>query len=128
VSLEGVLGSGKTLLTQGICEGLGVMVLATSPSYSLQNVYRTAHGRQVVHMDCFRISNRSEYDELAVAELAEEDAIVVVEWGDRVIESLPRDAVRIQLEVLGPEERRISIRLPAGVELDWKGCREARRD
>jgi tRNA threonylcarbamoyladenosine biosynthesis protein TsaE len=121
VSLEGVLGSGKTLLAQGICEGLGVDVRATSPSYSLQNVYRTATGRQVVHMDCFRLFNRSEYEELAVPELAEKDAIVIVEWGDRVIEALSRDTVRIQLEILGPEERRISIRVPPNVELDWKG-------
>jgi tRNA threonylcarbamoyladenosine biosynthesis protein TsaE len=117
-SLEGSLGSGKTVLTQGICEGLGVSDPVTSATFTLQNEYRGEAGRRVIHMDCFRLEGAREFEDLGVDEELDESTVLIVEWGDRAIGALPADVIRVSLEVTGPDDRRIVIQVPAGVELE----------
>jgi tRNA threonylcarbamoyladenosine biosynthesis protein TsaE len=123
LSLEGPLGAGKTVFVRGLAEGMGVAGPVTSPTYTLENEYRGAGGRRLVHLDCFRLSGPGELEDLGVEERRDEDTIVVVEWGDRVLEALPPDTVRVQIGP-DPEEpddpegaRRIAVELPPGVEL-----------
>ena len=124
LSLEGPLGSGKTVLVQGICEGLGVTEPVTSPTYTLQNEYAAEDGRRVVHVDCFRLRGPSELEDLAVFEGDGDDAVVLVEWGDRVLEALPADVIRIRLTPEAETERRIGIDVPPGVSLSLESGRE----
>jgi tRNA threonylcarbamoyladenosine biosynthesis protein TsaE len=116
-SLEGPLGSGKTVLAAGICEGLGVATPVTSPTFTLQNEYRGEGDVRVLHMDCFRLQGEREFEDLGVEEELDEDTVLIVEWGDRAAGALPPDVIRIELELAAPEERRIVIRVPPGVEL-----------
>ncbi|MDP6460143.1 MAG: tRNA (adenosine(37)-N6)-threonylcarbamoyltransferase complex ATPase subunit type 1 TsaE [Gemmatimonadota bacterium] len=116
LSLEGALGSGKTVLARGICAGAGVETEVTSPTYTLQNIHEAADGRRVVHMDCFRLDGPGELDALGFSELLDGETLVLLEWGDRVLPALPPDTVRIRLESDG-ESRRIRILLPAGVHI-----------
>lgn len=109
-SLEGDLGSGKTVLAQGICEGLGVEEPVTSPTYTLRHDYVAADGRPVLHVDCFRLKNASEVGALALEE--SDDAVVLVEWGDRIREELPPDTVSISIEMVDESRRRIRIEAP----------------
>lgn len=117
-SLEGPLGSGKTVLAAGICEGLGVTDPVTSPTYTLQNEYRGAGGRRVIHMDCFRLQGAREFEDLGVDEELDDDTVLIVEWGDRALDALPADVIRIVLEVTDTDRRRIAIEVPEGVELE----------
>lgn len=120
LSLEGPLGAGKTVLVRGLCEGWGVVDDVTSPSYTLQNEYRTADGQRVLHLDCFRLGGPGELEDLGLEDQRDPDTMVVVEWGDRGLAALPADTIRVKVEPdsAGKEtDRRISIRVPDGVEI-----------
>ena len=114
-SLEGDLGSGKTVLARGICEGLGVEEPVTSPTYTLRHDYVASDGRPVLHVDCFRLKNASEVGALALEE--SDDAVVLVEWGDRIRDELPADTVRVSIQTIDESTRRIRIEAPPGWEL-----------
>jgi tRNA threonylcarbamoyladenosine biosynthesis protein TsaE len=117
VSLEGPLGAGKTLLAAGVCEALGVAVPVTSPTFALEHEYRGGNGRRVIHVDCFRLTGPRELEELGTFDRLDEDTVLLVEWGDRVLAVLPDQTMRVHLGPEGESERRICIDVPGGVEL-----------
>ena len=117
LSLEGPLGSGKTVLVRGVCEAVGVEGPVTSPTYTLENEYEAADGRRVIHVDCFRLTGPEELEDLGLEDRLEEDTILLVEWGERVLKALPEDTIRIRLEPGEGDRRHIRIELPRGVEL-----------
>lgn len=121
LSLEGPLGSGKTVLASGVCEGLGVEGPVTSPTFTLQNEYRGRDGRLVVHVDCFRLQGPAELEDLGVLDRLEDDSVLLVEWGDRAREALPPGAIRVELVPGEDSERRIVIWVPEGVALGALG-------
>ena len=89
VLLEGELGAGKTTFVQGLAAALGVTVPVTSPTFTLMNVYPTARGFDLVHVDAYRLERLSEVTDLALAEMLDEGAVAVVEWGERAAAALP---------------------------------------
>jgi tRNA threonylcarbamoyladenosine biosynthesis protein TsaE len=85
VVLAGEMGSGKTAFAQGFGAALGVEEHMTSPTFTLVHSYPTRHGNGKLtlhHADLYRLTTQHEIDDLALAELAESDGIVLVEWGD----------------------------------------------
>ncbi len=116
IGLVGDLGAGKTLLVQGIAEGLAVppRVRITSPTFTLVNEY--PGGRvPLYHADLYRIERARELDELGLDDLLRRaDGVVCIEWSDR-FPVLPRDNLTLHLEVLGDHERRVIARA-GGVE------------
>jgi tRNA threonylcarbamoyladenosine biosynthesis protein TsaE len=117
VSLEGPLGSGKTVLAQGICTGLGVEDPVTSPTYTLRHDHVGRDERPVIHLDCFRLAGAAELEELAIDECLDEGAVLLVEWGERALAALPLATIRIRLETTNGSERQLVLHLPPGVEL-----------
>lgn len=112
ILLTGGLGAGKTLLTKGILSALDFDVdEVTSPSFALVNLYRA--NLDVYHIDLWRIDERA--DAAAAVGLDEilenENAVVIVEWAERLAENSPtRVAIHINIEGNGDEERRINVR------------------
>ena len=114
--LHGDLGAGKTLLAKGIASGYGVEPhRVVSPTFALVNRYSGA-GRTVYHIDLYRIESERELAELGLEELEEEleeeDAVMVVEWPEKLGRSRRTDAVRVWLEVLSEEARQIRVTEP----------------
>lgn len=103
IALRGDLGAGKTVLTQGIAAGLGVTARVTSPTFTLVNQYWTPDKQEFVHIDSYRLGEGSAAAEAEAATLgledilAEEKAIVVIEWAERVAALLPADHLAISL-------------------------------
>ena len=90
------MGSGKTRMVQGICYHLGVREEVTSPTFTLINEY---HGRlPVYHFDFYRINNTNEYWQLGCEEYFYGDGISLIEWADRVIDTLPSERITIQMQ------------------------------
>jgi tRNA threonylcarbamoyladenosine biosynthesis protein TsaE len=110
LALSGELGAGKTTLTQGIAEGLGISARVTSPTFTLVNEYG-ARRLRLIHIDTYRLGEsastaRAEattlgLDEiLATAPLPDSDsegAVVVIEWAERIADLLPPDTLYITL-------------------------------
>lgn len=87
VVLGGDMGAGKTAFAQGFGAALGVTDHMTSPTYNLVHSHPTASRVVLHHADLYRLSTQHEVADLAFAELAESDGIIVVEWGDVVASS-----------------------------------------
>jgi tRNA threonylcarbamoyladenosine biosynthesis protein TsaE len=104
VLLIGDLGTGKTAFAQGFADGLGVEGPVTSPTFTLLRQYACAAWAPVetlMHADVYRTGSLPEVLDLAMAELVEEQAVAVVEWGDLAAPALGEDTLSVTL--LAPE-------------------------
>src|SRR5579862_6062262 len=109
VLLEGDLGAGKTTLVKGIVAGLGAATEdeVTSPSFTLVHEYGSA--RRVFHADLYRIEGARDLATLGLEELSGPAATVLVEWGEKLGDNVPRSCVKIRMEHCGNDARRILI-------------------
>ena len=82
IGLSGELGTGKTMLVQAICRGLGARALATSPTYALVHHYDAADAA-VYHVDCYRLTVPDQARDLGFDDMVREGAIVLIEWPER---------------------------------------------
>ena len=104
VALHGDLGAGKTLLTQGIAAGLGITARVTSPTFMLVNEYTTPDQHRLIHIDSYRLGDQNITADLDAATfgleeiLDRDDAIVVIEWAERVAALLPADYLQITID------------------------------
>ena len=101
--LTGDLGAGKTTLTQGIAEGLGVRGPITSPTFVIARVHPSlVGGPALVHVDAYRLGSAIELDDLDLD--ADLDAsVTVVEWGAGLAEQLSES--RLELNLTGDDVR-----------------------
>jgi tRNA threonylcarbamoyladenosine biosynthesis protein TsaE len=100
VLLIGDLGAGKTAFAQGFAAGLGIEGPVTSPTFALVRQYRCGHDAPVgtlIHADVYRTESLPEVVDLALAELVEDDAVAVVEWGELAAPALGDDALEVTL-------------------------------
>ncbi len=110
VALTGELGAGKTCFVQGLARALGVTRPVTSPTFVMVNEYR---GRLPVHhVDAYRTASLTELLDLGLPELFDDGGVTVIEWADKVGPLLPARTIRVHLDGVGDEPRRISIREP----------------
>ena len=99
--MTGDLGAGKTTLTRGIGEGLGVRGPVTSPTFVIARVHPTlVGGPALVHADAYRLGGRLELDDLDL-DASLEQSVTVVEWGHGVAEPLSGDRIEVVLQVVG---------------------------
>ena len=97
VILTGDLGAGKTTLTQGIGEGLGVRGSVTSPTFVIARVHPSlAEGPPLIHVDAYRLGGAAELDDLDL-DTDVLDAVTVVEWGEGLAEALSLDRLELRL-------------------------------
>jgi len=109
VVLSGTLGAGKTRLVQAIAAGCGVDPAdVTSPTFVLCHEYRGAPA--IYHLDAYRLKHEDEFLELGPEEMFASDALVLIEWGERVARMLPSERLEITLEVTGETSRRATLR------------------
>jgi tRNA threonylcarbamoyladenosine biosynthesis protein TsaE len=109
VLLEGELGSGKTVLAKGIVAGLGAAPEeeVSSPTFTLIHEY--GDRVRVYHVDLYRVEGSAELATMGLEELINQDAVVLVEWGEKFASIFPTPDFHIKLEHLGYEDRRITI-------------------
>ena len=105
VALYGDLGAGKTTFVKGVISGLGGDPLnVSSPTFSIVNTYETPVAL-VHHVDAYRIQSEAELDEMGFDEYLDGNAIVLIEWPERVSSRLPLSTLVVRL-AHGPGETR----------------------
>ncbi len=111
-TLTGDLGVGKTVLTQGFAEGLGIQEPVNSPTFTIVQVYES--GRlPLYHLDVYRIGDPEEMEEIGYEDYFYGGGVCIVEWADLITELLPPEYMRITIEKApekGFDYRRITIR------------------
>src|ERR1700733_3043298 len=100
VLLIGNLGAGKTTLAKGIVSGLGAASPedVSSPTFTLIHEYGAG---RVYHIDLYRLDTPAQVATLGLDEIFERDAVVLIEWGERFPELLPRERIEIRLRAEG---------------------------
>ncbi len=109
VLLTGDLGTGKTTLTKGIVSGLGAANEdeVTSPTFTLVHVYGKA--AKVYHADLYRIESFRDFETLGLEDMFTTPSVAIVEWSERFPLPSPWAQVRVRLEHLGGDSRRITV-------------------
>ncbi|MFD7979706.1 tRNA (adenosine(37)-N6)-threonylcarbamoyltransferase complex ATPase subunit type 1 TsaE [Streptomyces sp. NPDC059071] len=96
VMLTGELGAGKTTLTRGLGEGLGVRGAVTSPTFVIARVHPSlVDGPPLVHVDAYRLGGGLDEMEDLDLDVSLPDSVVVVEWGDGKVEELTDDRLHV---------------------------------
>ncbi len=112
VALIGPLGSGKTVLIQGICSGLGVRQAVTSPSFVIINEYPgKLHSSPiwVYHFDLYRLENVEEFIKLGYEEYFYGKGITLIEWAEKVSPFLPKKRWEVNLKIISENEREVCV-------------------
>jgi tRNA threonylcarbamoyladenosine biosynthesis protein TsaE len=109
VLLTGDLGTGKTTLTKGIVSGLGAAKEddVTSPTFTLVHVY--GKPAKVYHADLYRIENFHDFETLGMEDMFSTPSIAILEWSERFPLQSPWPQIRIRLDHLGGDARRITV-------------------
>lgn len=96
-TLLGDLGVGKTVFTQGVAEGLGILEPVNSPTFTIMQVYD--EGRlPFYHFDVYRIGDESEMDELGYEDYFYGDGICFIEWANLIEGIIPKKHTQITIE------------------------------
>jgi tRNA threonylcarbamoyladenosine biosynthesis protein TsaE len=117
VALFGELGAGKTTLARGILAGLGHDGEVASPTFPIVIPYETL-ALPVWHVDLYRIEDPGELEELALEE-ALQDGALIVEWPERMGDSLWPHSLRLTLKREGEGARALTAGVPAAWEARW---------
>ncbi len=116
ICLVGELGSGKTTITQGIAQGLGVRGPVSSASFKLINEYK---GRiPVFHFDLFRLDKLSEVEEIGYREYFYDQGVTIIEWAEKMRPLWPEDRIEIELKIISEKNREIRITNLIGREIN----------
>ncbi|MDD5135934.1 MAG: tRNA (adenosine(37)-N6)-threonylcarbamoyltransferase complex ATPase subunit type 1 TsaE [Candidatus Omnitrophica bacterium] len=110
VALIGDLGSGKTVLTKGIAEGLGVKNprYVNSPTFVIIKEYK---GKlPLYHFDLYRLNKSTVLDAESYEEYFYDDGVTVIEWADKIMGLLPKRLIEVRLKVAGESKRVINIK------------------
>lgn len=116
VALSGDLGAGKTSFARGVLRGLGWGGEVPSPTFTLVQTYATSP--PVWHVDLYRLASADETEALGLDD-AWDEAVVLIEWPERLGHRLPDTALRLRLDGAGDATRRLTATVPGSWEGRW---------
>lgn len=114
-ALDGNLGAGKTSLTQGIAQGLGVTEDINSPTFTIIHEYESG-SVPLYHMDVYRLNHPEELYDLGYEEYFYGEGVTVVEWAQIIEMFLPEQYLEIEIVII-PEGRELRL-TPHGIRYE----------
>ena len=96
LAMQGTLAAGKTTITKGIAESLGVTDVITSPTFCLISEYE---GKMpLYHLDVYRLEGSEDFINLGTDDMLYGDGVSIIEWSEKIMDELPKDVITIKLE------------------------------
>lgn len=106
--LVGDLGAGKTQFAKGFATGLGISDTVSSPTFVLMAEY--AGRLRMFHVDLYRLEDAAEAMAGGLLDERQLEGVVLIEWAERLGGALPAARLDVHIDVIGEEERRITLR------------------
>ena len=107
VAMTGELGAGKTAFVRGMARGMGIDCRVSSPTFTIVNEY--IGERELIHFDMYRLSGADELFDIGWEDYLARGAVCAVEWSENVEDAFFGDEIRVAIEKLSDNERRITI-------------------
>ncbi|MBQ3916106.1 MAG: tRNA (adenosine(37)-N6)-threonylcarbamoyltransferase complex ATPase subunit type 1 TsaE [Ruminococcus sp.] len=108
IAYTGGLGAGKTTFTRGLAMGLGLGDSVSSPTFALVNEYR-GERINMYHFDMYRINSEDDLETTGFWDYDFEHTVAVIEWSENIMEFLPGNVIRVSIEPLDGDRRKITI-------------------
>lgn len=107
IALQGSLAAGKTTITKGIAEALGVTETITSPTFCIISEYE---GKMpLYHMDVYRLDGTEDFINLGIDDMLYGDGVCLIEWSEKVMSELPKKTIILRLTSEEDNSRKIEI-------------------
>lgn len=108
LELVGDIGAGKTTLTKGIAQALGINEPVQSPTFTISRVYDSPKGLRLAHYDFYRLGEAGIMGD-EIREAMDDNSVVVVEWAGAVDDDLPKDRLVVKITTISEEERLVEF-------------------
>lgn len=107
IAMQGTLGAGKTTITKGIAQALGINETITSPTFCLISEYE---GKMpLYHMDVYRLDGAEDFANLGTEDMLYGEGVSIIEWSEKIMEELPHKTIILKLEPQDDGARTITI-------------------
>lgn len=118
IALEGELGAGKTVFIKGLARALSIKEKIKSPTFVLMRKHpislklKIKNLKFLYHLDCYRLRDENDLISLGIKEILQASHnIVVIEWSDRVKKILPKKHIKIHIDHIDKNTRKIEIKI-----------------
>ena len=107
IAMQGTLAAGKTTITKGIANSLGVEDDITSPTFCLVSEYE---GKMpLYHIDVYRLDGAEDFETLGPEEMLYGEGITIIEWSEKIMNVLPKSSIILKIDVEADNSRTITI-------------------
>ena len=118
IAMQGTLAAGKTTITKGIAEALGIKDNITSPTFCLISEY-SGKKLDLYHMDVYRLEGAEDFENLGTDEMLYGNGVSIIEWSEKISSVLPKKSITIELIPHENGERDIIIENWPHEEIDF---------
>ncbi len=114
------LGGGKTAFVAGLARGMGSTDPVSSPSFTINQIYRSGN-KFLNHYDLYRLKEPGIMKEEILEALRDPSVVVAIEWAETVRDILPDKKIKVAIETVGENSRKIILTAPAELAYSFKG-------
>ncbi len=107
IAMQGTLAAGKTTITKGIAQSLGISEDITSPTFCLISEY---YGKMpLYHMDVYRLDGTEDFINLGVDDMLYGDGVCIIEWSEKIMDELPKNTIILRIMPQEDGSRKIEL-------------------
>lgn len=107
IAMQGTLAAGKTTITKGIAQALGITETITSPTFCLISEYQGT--MPLYHMDVYRLDGREDFINLGTDDMLYGDGVSIIEWSEKILDELPSNTIVLKITPQDDGTRLIEI-------------------
>ena len=107
IAMQGTLAAGKTTITKGIAQALGITDTITSPTFCLISEYEGT--MPLYHMDVYRLDGTEDFINLGTDDMLYGDGVSIIEWSEKIMDELPSNTIVLKITPQDDGSRLIEI-------------------